>query len=92
MIAVPAPQTSLSDVPGAERRSPVARRSARGPTVRDVVEHAADPGDPLLSSLDALHLASAVSLGTDLSAFVCYDRRLAAAAAAAGLDPHAPGA
>lgn len=51
--------------------------------------------DPLLRSLDAIHLATAdtlVSSGKSVSAFVTYDRRLAAAAADAGLTVAAPGA
>ncbi len=47
-----------------------------------------DPAE--LASLDAIHLASALSLGDDLGAFVCYDRRLAEAATAAGLPMLAP--
>lgn len=38
-----------------------------------------------LRSLDAIHLASAEQLGSDLRAFVTYDERLAAAAAGRGL-------
>jgi predicted nucleic acid-binding protein len=38
-----------------------------------------------LRTLDALHLASAVSLEDDLGAFVCYDIRLAQAAALEGI-------
>lgn len=38
-----------------------------------------------LRSLDAIHLASADVLGSDLRAFVTYDERLAAAAAGRGL-------
>jgi predicted nucleic acid-binding protein len=38
-----------------------------------------------LRSLDAIHLASAEQLGSDLRAFVTYDERLAGAAAARGL-------
>lgn len=45
-----------------------------------------------LRSLDALHLASALLIGADLSAFVAYDRRLLVAAADAGLETHHPGA
>lgn len=48
-------------------------------------------GGPSLRSLDAIHLASAISLGDDLGAFCCYDRRLAAEAEAAGLTVVAPG-
>ena len=50
-----------------------------------LVDAAADVGDPKLRTLDAIHLASALSLGADLAAFVAYDRRLALAAEAAGL-------
>ena len=38
-----------------------------------------------LRSLDAIHLTSAVQLGSDLRSFVTYDERLARAAAARGL-------
>jgi uncharacterized protein len=38
-----------------------------------------------LRSLDAIHLASAEQLGSDLRGFVTYDERLASAAAARGL-------
>ena len=56
--------------------------------VQDVV---CDLGDPLLRTLDALHLASALLLGEGLTAFVVYDRRLAAAAQVAGLVTATPG-
>lgn len=51
--------------------------------------------DPLLRSLDAIHLATAENLvasGKKLSAFVTYDKRLAAVASDAGLTVAAPGA
>lgn len=48
-------------------------------------------GSPPLRALDAIHLASAVSLGDDLGAFCCYDRRLIADAEAAGLTVLSPG-
>jgi hypothetical protein len=35
--------------------------------------------------LDAIHLATALSVGSDLGAIATYDRRLASAATAAGL-------
>jgi len=48
--------------------------------------------DPLLlRTLDAIHLASALSLG-GVEALVTYDARLAAAAAGAGLAVASPGA
>jgi predicted nucleic acid-binding protein len=52
----------------------------------DRVLDAAGALTPLdLRSLDAIHLASAVQLGSDLRSFVTYDERLASAAAARGL-------
>lgn len=43
-------------------------------------------------SLDAIHLASAMEMGSTLRVFVSYDRRLLAAAEEAGLPIEAPGA
>lgn len=54
--------------------------------VRDLAAKAA----PQLRSLDAVHLATALSLGVDLD-FVTYDDRLAAAARAEGLRVVQPG-
>lgn len=45
---------------------------------------------PELRALDAIHLASALVLGEALRAFLCYDERLARAAASAGLTVAAP--
>src|SRR5205814_62312 len=45
---------------------------------------------PALRTLDAVHLATALSLGEDLDGFVTYDGRLADAAGAAGLPVLAP--
>lgn len=55
--------------------------------VRDL---ACDIGEPLLRTLEAIHLASAVLLRDELTAFVTYDHRLAAAARTAGLPTTAP--
>lgn len=49
-------------------------------------------GPPRLRSLDAIHLASALSIGDYPEAFITYDERLAEAARAAGLDVLTPGA
>jgi predicted nucleic acid-binding protein len=43
-----------------------------------------------LRSLDAIHLASALSLGSDLGGIVVYDQRLADAARAAGVGVYSP--
>jgi predicted nucleic acid-binding protein len=61
------------------------------PLASDIVDQAAEVGGVRLRSLDAIHLASALSLRADLSAFVAYDRRLNEAASAVGLDVVAPG-
>lgn len=61
------------------------------PLDRAVQDLACDIGDPLLRTLDALHLASALLLGDALTAFVTYDHRLAGGAQAAGLVVTAPG-
>ena len=46
---------------------------------------AATVGPASLRTLDAIHLATALALGSDLDALVTYDDRLAAAARALGL-------
>lgn len=46
--------------------------------------------DPGLRSLDAIHLATALHLGSGLTDFVTYDRRLRTAAEKAGLPTAAP--
>lgn len=60
------------------------------PLDRTVQDLACDIGDPLLRNLDALHLASAVLLRDELTAFVAYDHRLVAAANAVDLPTTAP--
>jgi uncharacterized protein len=60
------------------------------PPTSVLLAEAAEVGEPQLRTLDALHLASALSIRSELSAFVAYDRRLAAAAADAGLEPARP--
>jgi predicted nucleic acid-binding protein len=57
-----------------------------------VIDQAANVGGTTLRSLDAIHLASALSIRGELSAFVAYDHRLAEAVSSAGLEPLSPGA
>ncbi len=45
---------------------------------------------PLLRSLDAIHLASALALGEELEGIVTYDRRLAEAARQLGIPVFSP--
>ena len=55
-----------------------------------VVHTAAELQPEDLRSLDAIHLATALSLGTHLETFVAYDRRLLDAARRAGLTTASP--
>ncbi|MGH9114763.1 MAG: hypothetical protein ACRDWW_02940 [Acidimicrobiales bacterium] len=61
------------------------------PLDRAVQDLACDVGAPVLRTLDALHLASAVLLRDALTAFVAYDDRLVSVAQAAGLPATTPG-
>jgi predicted nucleic acid-binding protein len=56
----------------------------------EVASHAATLEPATVRSLDAVHLASALAVGTDLEALITYDTRLAAAARASGLTVQAP--
>jgi predicted nucleic acid-binding protein len=59
------------------------------PLDRDVILRAAGLDEPHLRALDALHIASALTLG-ELDAFVTYDERQSAAARIAGLRTISP--
>ncbi|HTE85970.1 MAG TPA: VapC toxin family PIN domain ribonuclease, partial [Dehalococcoidia bacterium] len=56
-----------------------------------LLDDAADLDFPGLRSLDAVHLASARKLRSDLNRMVAYDRRLTLAAEALGITVDAPG-
>jgi uncharacterized protein len=56
-----------------------------------VLESAARPGGTRLRALDAIHLATAATLGKDLHALIAYDQRMLGAARAAGLPTERPG-
>lgn len=61
------------------------------PLERSLLDRAAELRAPLaLRSLDAVHLASALLLGSTLSAVLTYDARMAAAAVSIGLEVAAP--
>jgi predicted nucleic acid-binding protein len=76
----------LADVPG------IVARVARYEVDEVVRAAAAAYPDPALRSLDAIHLATGDDVfGSQLTAFVCYDERLLAAATAVGLPTAAPG-
>ncbi len=56
----------------------------------DILDHAGAVTAPMIRTLDALHLVSAAEWDPSTVEFVTYDRRLAAAAAAAGMTVVAP--
>ena len=58
----------------------------------DILSEAARLEPRIVRSLDAIHLASALSLGADLGAIVTYDGNMATAATSCGLRVLAPGA
>jgi len=77
-------------------RAPTEARAVLGdldlvPLGRAVQDLTCDIATPLLRTLDALHLASAVLLSEELTAFIAYDHRLAVAVQAAGLVVATPG-
>ena len=60
------------------------------PLDHGILEAAADLDPKELRSLDALHLATVLSLGEDLERLYCYDNRLAGAAQALGIEVSQP--
>lgn len=60
------------------------------PVDRSVIDQAATVTPNELRSLDAIHLASALSVKAHLTAFVAYDSRLCSAALQAGLKVESP--
>lgn len=76
--------------PPPERVRTVLAGLALIPVDQPVLERAAGMGEYRLRALDAIHLATAQSLGDDLEVFIAYDQRLLAAAEAAGLSIEEP--
>jgi predicted nucleic acid-binding protein len=82
----------------ARRVGPAAARRVDGVVSRiglielddDVIQRASKLKPPELRTLDAIHLATALSLGDDLGALCSYDARLTSAAGALGLQMFAP--
>jgi len=60
------------------------------PVSTRVLDDAGALDQPFLRTLDAIHLATAKSVGNTLAAFVTYDKKLAAAAKQAGLQALSP--
>jgi predicted nucleic acid-binding protein len=76
--------------PGRVSRANVILSSVVLVSIDDIAPTAEVIGDRMLRSLDAIHLATAHELRTELTAFVCYDKRLGDAARALGLPVEAP--
>lgn len=55
-----------------------------------LLDRAGDVGPPELRSLDAIHLAAAMALSTDIGVMFVYDTRLREAAEALGFDVDSP--
>jgi predicted nucleic acid-binding protein len=66
------------------------RRIGRVALSTEVLDNAATLPPQRLGPADAIHLASALAIRRDLSAFVGYDKRLLDAAAEAGLPTASP--
>jgi predicted nucleic acid-binding protein len=61
------------------------------PLTPEIIELATDAHTPPLRAMDAIHLATALSMREDLGAMFVYDSNLLAAAEAHRLNPLAPG-
>jgi predicted nucleic acid-binding protein len=72
------------------RAEGVLDRIALRPISEDVLSRAIAIDPETLRSLDAIHLATALSFGEELESFVAYDAALSSAARDAGLDVLAP--
>jgi predicted nucleic acid-binding protein len=77
-------EAAITQLPTAFKRVALIEMSA------EVAAAAADLAPAALRTLDAIHLASAQSVGAELAAFVTYDARLAEAAGAVGLRVESP--
>lgn len=83
-------QTVARNAPDRLNRANVVLSAVALLSIDDVAPTAEVIGDTLLRSLDAIHLATAHAVRTDLTAFVCYDKRLCDSAHALGLPVETP--
>ena len=78
--------------PGAlPRAQRIIRRGSLVSLSHDLLDNAGTVPPGALPTTAAVHLASALTIKRDLTAFVCYDAQLIAAATAAGLPVASPG-
>lgn len=73
------------------RRDATLERINLIPLTPEIVELATDAHTPPLRAMDAIHLATALSMREDLGVMFVYDSDLRAAAAVHRLNPLAPG-
>ena len=73
-----------------ERSVGFLRRCDLSPLADDLLDSASHIGPDALRSLDAIHLATALELRSQISGVVTYDHRLAEACALHGLEVVAP--
>jgi uncharacterized protein len=78
------------NAPGRVSRANVILSSIAALSIDDIAPTAEVIGDRTLRSLDAIHLATAHELRTELTAFLCYDKRLSDSARMLGLPVEAP--
>jgi predicted nucleic acid-binding protein len=78
------------NAPERASRANVILSSIAALSIDDIAPTAEVIGDRTLRSLDAIHLATAHQLRTELTAFVCYDKRLSDSARMLGLPVEAP--
>lgn len=91
--AVQRSQTDAAYLPSLTRESAaVLRRPLLVPLTRSLLTTAGQVKPVTLRSLDAIHVAAALTIAGDLAAAITYDRRQAEAFAQAGLTVLAPGA
>ena len=79
-----------NDAPVARRAEAVLAQVGRIAISREILAQAAELEPASIRSLDAIHLASALTLGRDLGALVTYDADLEKAARALRIDVLSP--
>ncbi len=80
----------LGDAEVLQRVNATLERITLVPLTAEIIELATDAHIPPLRALDAIHLATALTIREDLGAMLVYDSDLHAAAEAHNLNPLAP--
>jgi len=80
----------LGDAEVLQRVNAMLERITLVPLTAEIIELATDAHTPPLRALDAIHLATALTIREDLGGMLVYDSNLHAAAKAHDLNPLAP--